>query len=546
MQENSTSSPAASQDEHSFDTPILNFDGQDYTGVVPPDTVGDVGIEYYIQMVNSSGGSDFTIYNKSDGSVALGPITLDTLPEADGTPGEFGDGDPIVLYDHLADRWLLSEFSETENGLSVFISQTDDPTDNLWNHYFFETPEFPDYPKFAVWDDAYYVSTNESNPAVYALDRENMLLGDTARPLQRFEAPPLAGFSFQALIPSDLDGLAPPEDSPNFFMRHRDDEVHNPGVNDPTQDFLEIWEFNADFDAPVNSTFGLATTIPVAEFDSDLCGLFSFSCFDQPGGDTPDLDPLREVIMHRLQYRNFGTHETLVGNFVTDLDGTDRGGIRWFELRKSGSEPWTLFQEGTIAFDEDNRWMGAISMDGSGNIGLGYNVSSETTFPSIRYTGRLATDPLETMPQGEFTLVDGTGAHFSNRWGDYSAMSVDPVDDSTFWFTGEYALASGEWATRIGSFSFSPVEIEPIVGTEDDDVLTGTNGPELIDGLGSNDLLQGLGGNDTLLGGSGDDLISSGNGNDEVEGGTGNDNISGNAGNDNITGDDGRDDILGG
>jgi Ca2+-binding RTX toxin-like protein len=546
----SSAEPFAPVGGETFNTPILNFDGQGFSDVYPPDTVGDVGIDHYIQMINSPGGADFTIYNKSDGSVALGPITLSSLAPP-GSPGQFGLGDPIVLYDNLADRWLLSEFSDPfwagGNFLNVYISQTNDPTDNLWHYYSFETPEFPDYPKYAVWSDAYYVSTNESNPTVYALDRDNMLLGNPARPLQRFEAPRLAGFPFQALTPSDLDGQAPSVDSSNYYMRHRDDEVHNPGDNDPTQDFLEIWEFNADFDNPDNSTFTQTANIAIAEFDSDLCGLSSFFCFDQPGADTADLDPLREVIMHRLQYRNFGTYETLVGNFVTDVDGTDRGGVRWFELRKSGSNPWTLFQEGTVAYDEDNRWMGAISMDGDGNIALGYNVSSETTFPSLRYTGRLATDPLGTMPQGENVLVDGTGSQTgfaANRWGDYSAMSVDPVDDSTFWFTGEYALANGNWATRIGSFTFaSPVEL---IGTEDDDVLTGTNRPDLISGLGGNDILQGLGGNDSILGGNGDDLIAAGAGQDTVEGGAGSDRISGNGGDDNLLGNQGRDDIFAG
>ena len=110
-----------------------------------------------------------------------------------------------------------------------------------------------------------------------------------------------------------------------------------------------------------------------------------------------------------------------------------------------------FIRKGTVAPDGDNRWMGAIAMDGKGNIAVGYNVGSSTTSPGIRYTGRLESDPLGTMPQGEHTLVDGIGNNGSNRWGDYSAMSVDPVDDETFWFTGEYA-DNGVWNTRIGAF----------------------------------------------------------------------------------------------
>ena len=165
------------------------------------------------------------------------------------------------------------------------------------------------------------------------------------------------------------------------------------------------------------------------------------------------LDPLREVVMFRLAYRNFGSHQALVGNLVTDVSGTDQGGIRWFELRNTGGG-WSLFQEGTYAPDSDSRFMGSIAMDGDTNIALGYSVTSTTTFPSMRYTGRLASDPAGTMPQGEHSIVAGTGANSSNRWGDYSAMNIDPVDDCTFWHTNMYSQANGQWATQIASFRF--------------------------------------------------------------------------------------------
>ena len=441
--------------QEQFDTPVLNFDGHDFNGAQPPDMVGDVGIDYYIQALNHPDGTEFSIYHKSDGSLALGPVILDTLAPP-GSPGANGAGDPIVLYDHLADRWLLAEFTSPLSGtsLNVYISQTDDPTDNLWHFYSVSTPDFPDYPKIGVWPDGYYVSTNEDAPAVYVLDREHMLLGLPARPAQRFVAPPLAGFPFQALTPSDLDGPPPPPGSPNYFMRHRDDEAHNPGQNDPSQDFLEVWEFRADFNVPANSSFTQAANIAISEFDSDLCGLESFNCFPQPNS-LITLDPLREVIMHRLQYRRFVGYETLVGSFVTDVDSTDHGGVRWFELRRAGGGTWSLLQEGTIAPDANHRWISSIAMDGNGSIAVGYNVSGTNLSPGIRYTGRLATDPLGTMPQGEHVLVAGQGNNGINRWGDYSAMSVDPVDDRTFWFTGEYA-DNGVWSTRIGSMKLEP------------------------------------------------------------------------------------------
>jgi hypothetical protein len=236
-------------------------------------------------------------------------------------------------------------------------------------------------------------------------------------------------------------------------MRHRDDEVHNLGANNPGQDFLEIWEFHVDFATPANSTFTGPTNIAMAEFDSDLCGLVFFFCFPQPG-TTVTLDPFREIVMRRLQYRNFGTHESLVGNFVTDVSGTNHGGIRWFELRKVGAT-WSLFQEGTHAPDANHRWMGSIAMDGKGNIALAYSVSSTSVFPSIRYTGRLATDSPGTMTRGETTLIAGTGSQtVTTRWGDYSSMNVDPADDSTFWYTNEYVPAGGLWQTRVATFKF--------------------------------------------------------------------------------------------
>ncbi|MGH2544139.1 MAG: hypothetical protein ACRDIB_15165, partial [Ardenticatenaceae bacterium] len=319
-----------------FLSPTLNFDGQGFTNLNPPDTVGDVGIDHYIQMINCQSGSCFVIYNKEDGSIADGPFTLSTLGGTGACAS--GLGDPIVVFDQLAGRWVLTEFAAGGNALCVYVSETEDPITTNWFAYNFPTPNFPDYPKYGVWPDAYYVSTNENLPAVYALERLEMLNGQPAT-MQRFTAPPLGGFPFQALTPADADGATPPPaDAPGIFMRHRDDEVHDPGP-DPDNDFVEVFEFDVDFDNPANSTFGLADSIAVTEFDSDLCGLVSFSCVPQPGTST-QLDPLREVVMWRLQYRNFGSHQTLVGNFVTDVDDTDHHGVRWFELRKTG-DPWT-------------------------------------------------------------------------------------------------------------------------------------------------------------------------------------------------------------
>ena len=443
----------ASRNVRSVTPPILNFAGGGFTGVNPPDTVGDVGLNHYVQMINGNSGSVFRVFNKADGSLASGPTSLESLGTGNCASGA---GDPVVLYDQLANRWFLSEFSSSGNRLCIYISQTSNPISGGWFAYQFTAPGFPDYPKYGVWPDAYYAATNESSPAVYAFNRAQMLIGAAAT-AQRFTAPDLAAFPFQALIPADADGAnPPPAGAPNPFMRHRDDESHNP-PGTAGQDFVEIWNYHVDFATPANSTFTGPINIPIAEIDSELCGFSSFNCFPQQGSGTT-LDPLREVIMNRLQYRNFGTHQTLVGNFVTDVDGTNHGGVRWFELRNTGGG-WSLFQEGTYAPDIHHRWMGSAAMDGNGSLAVVYSVSSTTMFPSIRYAGRQATDPPGTL-QPELTAIAGTAANASNRWGDYAALAVDPVDDATFWLTTMYSPASS-WATRIATFQISTTPPTP-------------------------------------------------------------------------------------
>jgi len=343
-----------------FGTPIHNFDGQGYTFLNPPDTVGDVGTEHYIQMINSTG---VAVYDKHTGSLSSS-FDLTSLGGC-----STGGGDPIVLFDHEADRWFLSEFGPGSS-LCIFISTTPDPLGSYNSYLFNDTLSFPDYPKYGVWPNAYYATANENSPTAYALDREAMLAGSPATS-QRFTASSLSGFGFQTLTPADWDGnTAPPAGSPNYFMRHVDTEAHGPSGY-PTEDFLEIWAFDVDWSTPANSSFVKIADISVTEFDSDLCGLTSLYAIAMPGVSKcsgSSLDPLRETIMWRLQYRNFGSHETLVGNLSTDVTGNDDSGVRWFELRKVGAGSWTLHQEGTYAPDSDSRWMGAIAMDGTGNI----------------------------------------------------------------------------------------------------------------------------------------------------------------------------------
>jgi hypothetical protein len=431
-----------------FTTPLVNINGSGYTGVNPADPSGDVGPSHYIQAVNQSNGTRVTVYSKT-GTLLAGPFTLSALGGGAKSCSR-GLGDPIVLYDALAGRWLLSEFASRGNHLCVYVSKTGDPVSGGWWAYDFRTPSFPDYPKYAVWPDAYYVGTNENSSALYALDRARMLNGLSAT-FQRFTVADLSGFPFQEIPPADHNGAAaPPAGAPAVFARHKDSESHgSPGAADT----IELFEFRVNWATPASSTVTGPISIPLAEFDSNLCGLSSFSCIPQPGSSV-QLDPLREVVMYRLQYRNRGSFESLVGNFATDVSGTDRAGIRWFELRKTGAGPWALHMEGTYSPDTTNRWMGSAAVDKQGNLAVAYSVSASTlTFPGLRYAGRLSGDPAGTLPQGESTLVNGSAANASNRWGDYFHLSVDPVDDCTFWFTGGWSPSSS-WSTRIASFKF--------------------------------------------------------------------------------------------
>jgi hypothetical protein len=437
---------AGAAEPDAFGTPILNFAGGGFSGVNPPDTVGDVGLSHYVQLINAGGGAQIRVYNKS-GTLVAGPVALDSLAPA-ATPCNNGFGDGVALYDQFADRWWLTEFSGTGNHLCIYVSTTGDPTTASWFLYDLATTNFPDYPHYAIWPDALFITTNESVPRVYALNRPPMLTGGATTAVVR-NATALSGFGFQALTPVDADGLVPPPPgAPGALLRHVDTEAHGSAG---AQDRLDLYLFSPNFTTPASSTFAGPIAVNVTEFDSDLCGLTSFSCIPQPSGANA-LDPLREVVMHRAQYRNFGRFQTIVGSFVTDTNGANRAGVRWFELRNTGAG-WGLYQEGTYSPDATHRWMSSLAMDGAGEIALGYSVSSGSVFPGIRYVGRTAGAALGTMNQAEATVIAGSASNASNRWGDYAAVSVDPADECTFWFTTMYNAATS-WSTRIATFKF--------------------------------------------------------------------------------------------
>jgi len=421
--------------------------------VVPPDTQGDVGRNQYVQWVNLL----MAVYDKKTGKRVFGPVLGNAVWEGFGGICETNnDGDPIVLYDHLADRWMISQFAIGSDGHQcIAVSTTSDPAGSYFRYDFLITKGgLNDYPKFGVWPDGYYMTVNEFAPgfigaSVWAFEREKMLTG---APAQFVKAGPLpcAAECYFSLQPSDLDGSPSKLGTPNTIVMAWDDESFGTGTG---PDGYRLFDFAVDWTSPSSSTFTGPTHVAAPEFDSNLCN-FNIGCIDQKGGEP--LDPLAGFTMYRAQYRDFGSYSTLVLNHTVDVSGRSTAGIRWVELRK-GRRGWSVFQTGTYApSDGNHRWMGSAAMDKEGNIALGYSVSGNNMFPSIRYVTRGPDDPLGQLPGGEVSLQEGTGAQQGSfkRWGDYSTMSVDPVDGCTFWFTTEYYANNGffDFKTRIGSF----------------------------------------------------------------------------------------------
>lgn len=439
---------------------ILNFDGLPFGGTSNPDAVGDVGPTHYIQMTNAAGGSAVKVFSKT-GTSLTDAFVLGTLA----TPGSrcaVGNGDPIVLYDDAANRWLMSEIAKKVDGqpnfLCVYISKTADPVIGGWWTYQFQTVGFPDYPKYGVWPTAYLVSANEVDgpggnvASAYALDRSQMLQGLPATS-NRFEAPQLPSFNgFNAFIPADLDGAnPPPAGAPGYFLRQVDDEFHFSA--NTNYDYIELWALKPNFTTPANATFTRLPDIRIADLDERICDSGPDHCITQPGAGSQTLDSIPQMTMWRAQYRKFNNLETIVGNFTVDATGADRAGVRWFTLNKIGFLNWSLGQQGTYSPDAAHRWMASIAMDACGNVALGYSVSSTSVFPSIRYVGRLKSDAPGTMTQGEFEIFAGANANnATNRWGDYTSMNVDPSDGSTFWYTNQYMDEFNLWQTRIATF----------------------------------------------------------------------------------------------
>jgi len=408
----------------------------------PPDTNGVVGTTQYVQWVNES----FAVFDKTTGAIAAGfPKNGNSIWAGFGGGCETNnDGDPVVQFDKAAQRWILTQFSVSTTPFlqCVAVSTTADAT-GTYARYSFSYPNFPDYPKMGVWPDGYYISfnifTNVFQGALAcAYDRTAMLAGAAATQVCFQQANTVA-----SLLPSDLDGsTAPPAGSPNVFV----------GIASTTS--LNQFKFHVDFATPANSTFTKGPAITVASF-AEACN--GGTCIPQ-AGTKQQLDSLGDRAMYRLAYRNFGNHEAMVLSHSVagaKVKGVATTGVRWYELRRPAGGDFSVFQQATFAPDTTFRWMPSVAMDKVGDIAVGYSLSSATTTPAIGYATRTAADAPGILAN-EVVFKKGGGSQLTGlaRWGDYSAMTIDPVDDCTFFFTSEYQKTNGtfNWSTQITSF----------------------------------------------------------------------------------------------
>ncbi len=471
-------------------TPSLTFDGNVQAdnsaagapNVAPPDTIGDVGPNHYVQAVNLV----FSIYNKTTGARTTGPLRLSTLWSSlpAGSPCRRDDGDPTVAYDQLADRWVITQFGlptgfTTPTYQCVAVSRTPDPSGAYFAYqYLYPNNVINDYPKFGVWRDGYYMTTNEftnggaafAGAGMIAFDRDKMLQGDaTASMIVRRVA------TSGGALPTDIEGYGgPPTDLDHIFLEFRADEFGDPF------DGLRAFRFKPDFTTPANTIFQAIPDVALAPFDPRNPN--GRADIEQLGGT--NLDSLSGRLMHRLSYRNLGTQTAPINvyasSFTVNASGMDPrpsaaaydAAIRWFELRRTDNTAISVFDQGTHIGAGDtpgtrlNNWMGSIALDNRGDIALGYSQSGTTQNADIKIAGRTNNVAnSNTLNEGEALFHDAPGAQTNNvnRWGDYSSLNLDTDDDCTMWYTQEYhATTSGfGWSTRIGKFKFPQCTAAP-------------------------------------------------------------------------------------
>ena len=443
---------------------FMGLDFQNWGNGWPPDTNGDVGPNHFIQSVNTSIG----IYRKSDGT-RLAAFTFDQFfaQAATGTPCDNSNqGDPVVLYDALADRWFITDFAWSNYASGAMyqcmaVSQTSDPVSGGWYFYAWQTHaggQIADYPKLGVWPDGIYMSANMFNttgsgafvsPKVWAFNRLEMEAGQTAHAVS-FTVPKSGNITYFSFLPSNLrdNGNLPPAGAPNYFV-----QIYGTTI-------ARVFKFHADYVTPASSTFTNTANLTLSSF-----GAGPGSVPEKQGNN---LDTLSYRLMMQNQYQNLNGTESLWLTHTIAGSTSTTAAVRWYQLGITSGNVTAVSQQSTWAPDAKNRFMPSLSVDKDGNMALGYTVSDATMFPSLRYAGRLKTDTASTLGQSETSLIEGTGFQcctFSDgstntRYGDYATMTTDP-DGCTFWFTSEYfdtaptTLATDNWKTRIGSFKYS-------------------------------------------------------------------------------------------
>ncbi len=438
--------------------PYVNFNG--LNGGLPPDPSGAVGPNHYVQAVNTS----YRVYSKTGSPMSAG------LPLSSLWPSSSNDGDPIVMYDRHADRWVITQFQISGNQILFAVSTTPDPL-GTYATYSYSLTSFPDYPKYSIWSDGYYMTANSGNQNAIVFDRTAMLAGATSASYIALNTPGFTTqYGFKSVLPADADGDLPPYGTPNYMFYFQDD-AWSPSV---TSDVIKILKFQVDWTNPGASSITLHQTLYPSAFNA----VFTNSWNDiEQKGSTQKIDAIASIFNYRAQYIRWGSYNTVMLCNVVDVNNNNKGGIRWYELRQDdATNQFSIYQEGTFAPDADSRFLGSIAMDLNGNIGMAYSISGPDSYPSLGYTGRHFFDPLGQMTVQEFRAVEGTGFQSNyNRYGDYSQLTLDPNGD-VFWYTGEYILNGGSRRTRIFSFDMISQVSTPQYSLDNIDLVAFQNG----------------------------------------------------------------------
>ena len=435
----------------SFDGLGVGFEGPQggSTGRNPSDNSLAVGPNHVVQIVNSR----MAVFSKT-GKALHGAVPTNSIFKGFGGPcEERNNGDAVVRYDQLAERWLfvmplfrpIPGRADAPYSVCYAVSAGADPLGPFYR-YEFRRKLFPDYPRPAVWPDGYYLATSTGDEVI----QKHACVADRARMLKGLPATEqcviVNGVNF--LNPADIDGRGlPPPGAPNILMAAGGTQLHKIFEDDG----IYSWNFHVDWDDPSKTKLSGPLKIAVAPYHY-LCDGQLTNCVPQPD-TTRRLDAQGDKLMQRLVYRKIGGRESIVALHSVNT-AAGGGGLRWYEFRLKRKREPHLYQQGTYAPDRFFRWMGSIGMDRRGNIGVGYSFGGSPNYPGQRFAARLAGDPRGQLTFGETLLAEGEASQaYGNRWEDYATTAMDPSDDCTFWYVGDYfKKGATNYSTRIGAF----------------------------------------------------------------------------------------------